>query len=400
MRLSDAVLHFPFTPAPYGEPPLEYDRLRREAPVTPVILPTGQRVWLVTGYADAQTVVSDPRFSRDVRSAGLAVGTGTDFFVISGSFMYMDPPDHTRLRRLVQPFFTPRYLKPLLTSVEALADDCFDRFAESGPPADLVSQFAFPFTVRVACQVLGIQEVDIPVLRFWAETIPSLTRSTSAEIERAVGEMGRWLTVELHAKREEPRDDLLTALVTAQDSGHITENEALNLARLMVFAGQDSPGNLISRGALLLMRHPDQWAALCADPSLVDGAVEEILRYSMTSGTGLTHPTVACEDVTLSGVRIQAGEVVVSPLIAANRDPSTFTEPNTFDIARTDATSHITFGKGIHYCLGAPLARIQLRVAFGGLARRFPAIRRGDTTDLTWSTDLLPNRIKELMVTW
>ncbi|UUN25297.1 cytochrome P450 [Streptomyces sp. FIT100] len=400
MRLSDAVLNFPFTPAPHGEPPPDYAHLRRNAPVTPVILPTGHRVWLVTGHADTQTVLSDPRFSRDVRSAGLAIATGTDFFVVSGSFMYMDPPDHTRLRRLVQPFFTPRYLKPLTSAVEALADECLDGFTGLGPPADLVAQFAFPFTVRVTCRLLGMEVSDLAVFRSWVETIPSLTRSTADEIGQAVADMGAYLTEQLHAKRERPGDDPLTVLVNAQDTGRITEEEALNLARLLFFAGQDSPGNLIARGALLLMRHPDQWAALCADPSLVDGAVEEILRHSMTSGTGLTHPTVATEDLTLSGVRIRAGEVVVAPLIAANRDPGRFTEPDTFDITRADAASHLAFGKGIHYCLGAPLARIQLRAAFGRLARRFPAIRRADTGDLAWSTDMLPNRIKELTVTW
>ncbi|GGV55753.1 cytochrome P450 [Streptomyces spectabilis] len=400
MRLADAVLHFPFVPAPYGEPPVEYARLRKEAPVTPVILPTGHRVWLVTTYKDALTVGSDPRFSRDVDKAGLAVSTGADFFVISGSFMYMDPPEHTRLRRVVQPFFTPRYLRHLSATVEHIADGCFDRFTSLGPPGDLVGQLAYPFTLQVTCHLLGIKEADVEASRSWAEVIPSLTRSTAAEIEQAAAEMSRYLRAQLDVKRTEPRNDLLTALVSAQESGQLSEREVLNLARLMFFAGQDSPTNLITRGTLLLIRHPDQWAALCADLSLVDGAVEEILRYSMTSGTGLTHAAVATQDVTLSGVRIRAGEAVVCPLIAANRDPSRFTEPDTFDITRTDATSHIAFGKGIHYCLGAPMARIQLRVAFRNLARRFPEIRRTDTTALTWSIDLLPNRIKELNVTW
>jgi cytochrome P450 len=401
MRLADARLTFPFESGPHGEPPEEYRKLREESPVTPVILPSGDRVWLVTGYADAKTVGLDPRFSRDVRAAGLKISTGRDFFVISESFMYMDPPEHTRLRRIVQPFFTQEFLGSLTPKVEEAAARWFAEFARLSPPADLAGRLAYPFTNQVTCDLLGVPAAEVELFLKWAEVIPSLTRSTAAEIQQAADEMKRYLLGWLDAKRTEPGDDLLTALVIAEDAGELTERETLNLARLMYFAGQDSPTNLMTRGTLVLLNSPDQLDTLRRDPSLIDRAVEEILRFSMVSGTGLTHPTVATEDVTLSGVVIRAGEVVVTPYIAANRDPAQFDDPDIFDITRHDARGHLAFGHGIHYCLGAPLARIQLRVWFRSLVEHFPTLRPAKRlNEPVWSPDLLPNRMKELVVTW
>jgi cytochrome P450 len=342
----------------------------------------------------------DRRFSRDVQSRGLVVSTGRDYYVAAGSFMYMDPPDHTRLRRLVQPFFTPRYLQQFQQLVDRAADMCFQRLAEAGQPADLVGQLAYPFTMRVTCDLLGIKEVNVDLFRSWAEVIPSLTRCSAEEIERSLKEMDRYLTDQLDAKRTEPRDDMLTTLVAAHDAGELTTTQTLNLARLMFFAGQDSPTNLIVRGMKVFMRHPGQWEKLIADDRLINNAVEEILRYSMISGTGLTHIAVATEDLTLAGVRIRAGESVVTPLIAANRDPQKFTDPDTFDITRSDASSHLAFGHGIHYCLGAPLARLQLRAAFRHLVQGFRGIHEVQTAEPTWTADMMTNRMTELRVAW
>jgi cytochrome P450 len=396
---SAEAVGFPFRSSG-GEPPEEYRRLREHSPVSPVVLPSGDTAWLVTRHRDIRTVASDPRFSRDI--ATIRIGTGRDYFVSSGSFMNADPPGHTRLRRLVRPFFTATALRAFEPTVHRAARECFDRFTRLGPPADLVGQLAYPFTVRVTCALLGVEdETDVDLARSWAEVIPSLTRASAADIDRATEEMGDYLTQLLDRKTTRPGADLLSAVAAARAAGEVTDREAVNLARLMFFAGQDSPTNLMTRGTLLFLRHPDQWTTLRRDPDLVDAAVEEILRYAMVSGTGLTHVAVAVEDVELSGTVIPAGAAVIFPYIAANRDPAAFHRPDTFDITRTDTGDHLAFGHGIHYCLGAPLGRIQLRVWFRTLATRFPDLRlAADESELSWSTDLLPNRVKELAVAW
>ncbi|MFI7543617.1 cytochrome P450 [Actinoplanes sp. NPDC049599] len=391
-------------PYPFSEPdrltldPL-YAELRRREPVTRVRLPFGEEAWLATRYQDVKVVLGDPRFSR-----AAAVGRDEPRISpqpISGGIMSMDPPDHSRLRRLVAKAFTARRVEQLRPGTAAIAAELIDAMVAAGPPADLVESFSTPLPVRVICRLLGVPPSDQHLFRTWSEAIVSTTSLPPETIIEYLGSLQAYMAGLIAERRETPTDDLIGALVQArdEDNDRLTEQEMVELAAGLLAAGHETTVTQISNFVYVLLTHPEQLAILRARPELVPGAVEELLRYVPLGAAGL-FARYATEDLELSGVRIRAGEPVIAAMSAANRDATVFDEPDRLDITR-GAGPHLGFGHGVHHCLGAQLARMELQVALGTLLHRLPELRLAvDEKRLEWKSGLLVRGLRALPVTW
>jgi cytochrome P450 len=356
-----------------------YTRLREETSVYRARLPNGLETWQVTRYEDARLVLADRRFSHAedaLRTAGVFLGSEALF---GPSLMTSDPPDHTRLRRLVSRAFTPRRVEGLRRRVQEIVDQLLDAMAPRGE-ADLISAFAFPLPITVICELLGVPSEDRDDLRAWTRRMVVIP-GTEEERERArqgALALQRYLSRLVAQRKAEVRTDLvdgaqpdlLSALIIARDEeGRLSERELVGTMNLLLFAGHETTANLIGNGMLALFRHPDQLRLLRERPELLPSAIEEFLRYEGPSQRGTFR--VAMEDVRLSGVSIPAGSVVMVMIGSADRDSQRFADPDRLDITRASG-EHLAFGHGIHYCLGAPLARMEGQVAFGALLSRFP----------------------------
>jgi len=364
-----------------------YAGLRREAPVQPVEL-NGMETWLVTRYEDAYAALADRRLSKDprraeeaLRRAGIIVGDDGRSVGFGPNMLMSDPPDHTRLRRLVLEAFAPRRVEAMRPRVQEIADDLVDAVAPSGR-ADLVEDYAFPLPMTVICELLGVPVGDRDDFRTWAA---ALLKSPGAPEARAVKVTGlRALQdyfAELVVRRRpdmrvdlpgEGQPDLVSALIAANDhGGRLDEGELIGMLTLLLVAGHETMVHLICNGMLALLEHPDQLELLRARPELLPGAIEEALRYDAPVQRATLR--IATEDVVVGGVAVPAGSVVVVVIGSADRDPSRFVDPDRFDIQRAD-NPHLSFGHGIHFCLGAPLARIEGQIAIGTLLARLPGI--------------------------
>ncbi|GAA3348399.1 cytochrome P450 [Amorphoplanes nipponensis] len=389
---------------PFSEPdrlnldPL-YAELRREEPVTRVRLPYGEEAWLATRYQDVKVVLGDPRFSR-----ALSVGRDeprTSPQQIGGGILSMDPPDHSRLRRLVAKAFTARRVEQLRPATTAIADELVDAMAAAGPPADLVEAFSTPLPVRVICMLLGVPPTDQHLFRTWSEAIISTTSLSQETIVGYLGSLHAYMAGLIAQRRETPTDDLIGAMVQArdEDNDRLTEQEMVELAAGLLAAGHETTVTQISNFMYVLLTHPEQLAVLRARPELVPDAVEELMRY-VPLGAASAFARYATEDLELSGVRIRAGEPVIAALSSANRDAAVFEEPDRLDLTR-GAGPHIGFGHGVHHCLGAQLARMELQVALGTLLRRLPGLALAvDDKELPWKSGLLVRGLRSLPVTW
>jgi cytochrome P450 len=310
-----------------------------------------------------------------------------------------DPPDHTRLRRLVTKGFTPRRIDALAPRIQQITDELLDAMlAEPSRRADLVAAFAFPLPMTVICDLLGVPELDRDAFRRWSN---EMVARTSPEAEaRAYEEMPAYLAELIAAKRARPGDDLLSALIHAADADgdRLSPEELIGMSVLLLIAGHETTVNLIGNGMRALFSHPDQLTALRADFGLLDGAIEEMLRYDGPVETCTDR--LALEDVEIGGVTIPAGSTVLITMADADRDPARFKDPDRFDIRR-DARGHIAFGHGLHYCLGAPLARLEGRIAFRTLLERCPDLAQdADEADLPWMPGLLIRGVRRLPVRW
>jgi len=307
----------------------------------------------------------------------------------------LDPPDHERLRKLVNKAFTARRvseLRPRITAITAgLLDDMSTR-----REVDLLASFAFPLPITVICELLGVPVADRDQFRAWSATIVADT--VSPEVFQAdAGAMVRYFQTLLAARRREPADDLLSALISARDEGdHLSENELLSMAFLLLVAGHETTVNLIASGTLALLLNPGELARLRADPSLLGSAVEELLRYVNPVNNATFR--FAAEPVEIGGVPIGPNEVVFVSLSGANRDPARHTDPDRLDLGR-DCGGHVAFGHGIHYCLGAPLARLEAEIAFRGLLERFGSMTLAVPADeLRWRPSTLIHGLESLPV--
>ncbi|MFF3456140.1 cytochrome P450 [Streptomyces sp. NPDC002730] len=378
-----------------------YARLRADGPVHQVRAPDGEELWLVVGHDACRAAFTDPRLSRawmKSGSIGQIINTDQDQPALAHMLM-SDPPDHTRLRRLVAREFTPRRIDTLAPRIQKITDGLIDAMlADEERRADLIDSFAFPLPMTVICELLGVPELDRDAFRGWSN---EMVARTSPEAEaRAYEEVPAYLGELIAAKRAAPGEDLLSAMIHAVDEGgdRLSPRELIGMSVLLLIAGHETTVNLIGNGMRALFAHPGQLAALRADFGLLDGAVEEMLRYDGPVETCTDR--LALEDVEMGGAVIPAGSTVLIAMADADRDPERFKDPDRFDIRR-DARGHIAFGHGLHYCLGAPLARLEGRIAIRTLLERCPDVAPdADEAELPWMPGMLIRGVRKLPVRW
>lgn len=367
-----------FLPEHWADPYPRYRELREKAPILRV---EQYDEWICTRYADCEAILRDPRWSsnpahrrtkRPVDQMTFRDSVGENDFPV---LLFMDPPDHTRLRKLVSKAFTPRTVERLRPHIQELVDGILDGAEEKGE-MELIAELAYPLPVTVICELMGVPTEDQHLFGPWSSDASRLLDGDLDEQTAMRGLAGSMQLINyfnelFEDRRRSPRDDLVSALLAAEEQGDkLTEEELRATVVLLFIAGHETTMNLIGNGTYALLRNRDQFAKLAADPSLAPNAVEEVLRFD-----GPVHLTgrIPLEDIEVGGHRFEAGEQVVTLLAAANRDPARFDRPDELDIRRPDI-QHLTFSLGMHYCLGAALARVEGQVALGTLARRFPAL--------------------------
>jgi cytochrome P450 len=375
-----------------------YARLRRDEPLTRIRMPFGEPAWLATRHADVRTVLGDPRFSRaasvgrdEPRNSARRQDTG---------ILGMDPPEHTRLRRLVAKAFTARRVEQLRPRTRAVADDLVDGMLAAGPPADLVEHLATPLPIRVICDLLGVPVADQDRFHTWSEAIVSTTSLTPEVAQQYIDNLFAYMGELIARRRREPTDDLLGAMVRARDADdRLAEDEVVRLAAGLLAAGHETTVTQIPNFVYVLLTHPDEWDRLRAEPALVPSAVEELMRF-VPLGASSAFARYALEDVELGGVLVRAGEPVVVSIPSANRDETVFAEPDRLDLTR-QANPHLGFGHGVHHCIGAQLARMELQVVLETLVDRTPGLRLAvPEPELTWKSGLLVRGLVAMPVSW
>jgi cytochrome P450 family 107 subfamily K polypeptide 1 len=393
-----------------------YEEMRARCPVSRAIVTSGEGsegnrgffnrpLWLVTDYEEGSRALLDRAITVEMTSVltpeqlAQLPETPEEFKPLQRNILTVDPPEHTRLRKLVQPSFTASAIEKLRPRIQQIVDDLLDATeaaaAERGESApdrqmELISQFSYPLPVTVICEMLGIPPEDREQTRRWSEDLLSAQSPERVEeIGRNIGEFIAYLRDLFAQKRENPGDDLISQLLYVEVEGdRLTEDEVLAMVFILFVAGHITTVNLIANGVFALLTHPDQAAQLRADQSLAVNAVEEILRYYGPAET--TTPRFAREDVELGGQAIAKGDPLLVVLAAADRDPARFADPQAFDITRDDVNRHIAFGKGVHACLGAPLARLEGQIAIETLFRRYPDLRLAvPESEITWAPSFL-----------
>ncbi|HEX2274787.1 MAG TPA: cytochrome P450 [Acidimicrobiales bacterium] len=386
-------------PAEYRADPYPlYDWVRGNDPVHRA--PDGN--WVLVRYADASFVLRDPRFSNNPSWLGpeaMAQGA-TSPIRVAGSrvMMFLDPPDHTRLRSLVSKAFTPKVVEGLRPRIQALVDEALDAVAEQGE-MDVLADLGYPLPTIVICELLGVPVEDRELFKDWsADASRLLDGHLPSDVETrglaATMQLAQYFTDLVEKRKADPRDDLLSAMIAAEEGGQrLTHEELLTTSTLLLLAGFETTMNLVGNGVLVLLQHPSELARLRSDPALDRPAVEELLRFE-----GPVHVTarIATTDVEVGGQLIRKGEQAAVVLAAANRDPDQFADPNRLDVGRAD-NRHLAFAAGAHYCLGAALARIEARAAIATLVRRFPDLALV-TTEPQWRDHFVIRGLKELRV--
>ena len=411
--MAEVLTYNPFLPEVREDPYPQYRALREADPVhrSPFL-----DMWVLTRYEDVAQVLRDHRFSADrtkwesfQRQGGAAdpgspgqrpqggIPPQVEGFDPVRSLLSLDPPDHTRLRTLVTKAFTPRVVEQLRPQAQAIVDEALDRAAALGE-MELIEHLAYPLPVAVIAGMLGVPRDDWPQFREWSRVLVSSLDPVAlpdpeliAAVRGAQDALFEYLGGVVAARRREPRDDLISALIAVEERGDVlNERELLVMLNLLLVAGHETTVNLIGNGVLALLRNPDQLALLRRQPDVIESAVEELLRFD--SPVQLTG-RIAAEACELGGQQIRPGQLVLTLLGAANRDPLQFADPDRLDLTRSP-NQHFSFGRGIHFCLGAPLARLEGRIAIGSLVRRFPELRqageavRGETITLRGLTRL------------
>lgn len=403
-NVTDAVELVPLDEDSYYQDPVGFfARLRESRPVAPVWMPDYGRVWIITRYADVRVALTDPRLANKICHWPGGGQSFPDEAAGVHALLNTDPPEHTRVRPLVQKAFTPRRAGQLRPRTKEIAAGLLDELTARGDVVDLLGGYARPLPITVICELLGIPVAD----RGWIWVTVTDYGKGGEELQRVPRELAAYFTGLIAAKRAEPGNDLLSALVLAHDNAHdnaeedgagaaLTATELLSAAYHLVMAGFDTTVNLIASGTLALLTHPGEMARLRQDPSLLPAAVEELLRFA----NPVNHVTArfTTEDLPIGGVVIPAGEQVLIAISSADRDPAQFPDPDRLDLGR-DTSGHVAFGHGIHYCLGAPLARMEAEVALGALLARFPEISLAvSPRELRWRPVSLMNGLESLPV--
>ena len=384
----------PFEQAHPLQAPPTLQALQAQGPVHPVRTPTGDPAWLVTGYQEVRQLLDDPRLGRSHPDPERAARTG-ESALFGGPLGDFDTEaaDHARMRSLLQPHFTPRRIRALRPRVEALTAALLDELARHGPPADLVQALAVPLPVLVICELLGVPYADRDRFRAWTRDVSDVRdRSRS---EHGLAELFGYGQQLVARKRAQPADDVISRLCATAGTG---DDEIAMLSMFLLFAGHETTVVAIGTGTLLLLTHPAQWRALATDPALVPAAVEEMLRAGGQGGGGI--PRYARTGLRIADVTVQAGDLVLLDNGAANHDRTAFIGPERFEVTRP-AVSHLSFGHGARYCIGAPLARIELQTVFSQLIPRFAGMRlAAGVEELTLDTGVVTGGLVRLPVTW
>ncbi|MET7343334.1 cytochrome P450 [Streptomyces sp. NPDC058369] len=376
---------------PYGV----YQRLRSASPVHRITGPDGSPAWIVTRYDDVRQALQDSRLSLDKRHstggyAGFALPPALD-----ANLLNMDPPDHTRLRRLVGSAFTPGRIQRLREPIRKTAEQLLDPLGEHGR-IDLIPSYAAPLAITVICDLLGVPDHHRVDFRGWTHALVAPDPARPAATREAVAAMLGFFTELLADKRRRPADDLLSDLIGVREaSDALGDDELMSLAFLLLLAGFENTVHLLGNAVFALLRHPRQLALVREDPALLPGAVEELARFDGPALLAIRR--FATEDLVLGGVTVGAGQTVLLSLAAANRDPERFEDPDRLDIGRT-ATGHLALGLGIHYCLGATLARTETEIALATLFARLPDLRVAADVEPRWRPSLRSRSLTALQV--
>lgn len=382
------------------EPDPQYADLRRSEPVCRVQLPYGPPAWLVTDYHLTKAVLGDTRFSR-----AAAVGrenpreSVVDISQVADSVLSMDPPAHTRIRRLVGKAFTPRRVAELRPRAAEIALGLLDDVVAAGPPADLVAQFSFALPAIIICELLGIPDADRQMFRSWTDSIVSTTTVTSVQEQDAYLHLVGYTAGLFADRRERPGDDLITALVQARENDdRLSESELLVLGMALLVAGYETTAHQITNMTYTLLTNPPLLQQLKQQPELLPGAVEEMLRFNVFGSA--INPRIATTDVKLGDILIRAGDPVLCSRSSANRDENVFSNADALDFTR-DPNPHIAFGYGAHFCLGANLARMELQVALGSILSRLPGVRIAvPEHSLTWHSETIMRGLAAFPIAW
>ena len=377
--------------------------LRASDPVYRTALSDKTSVWLITRYDDVNALLRDGRFTKNRRSAltqeqlRKLPWTPPMFRPLERNMLDLDPPDHTRLRSLVHKAFTPSLVEQMRSRTQAIADDLLDRVLWLGE-MDLIRDFALPLPMTIITEMLGVPAKDHDKFHRWSKAVVSLTSpSPTLRVIPAVWKFIRYLRQFFKLRRREPQDDLVSALIKAEEAGDkLNEDELLAMVFLLLIAGHETTLNLIGNGTLALLENPNEMSKLRSQPSLVKGAVEELLRY--TSPVLMTTERYARENAMIHGVTIPRGEMTLGVIGSANRDETVFDKPDELHITR-DPNKHVSFGQGIHFCLGAPLARMEAQIAFTTLMRRLPDLRlKNSPHSLRWRPSMILRGLASLPV--
>jgi biflaviolin synthase len=396
----DPHVHFWAVPDLTG---LDFDpllaRLLHEDPVSRVRLPHGEgHAWLVTRYEDVKFVSMDLRFSRQAVYGRSITRLAPHFIPMEGAVGFADPPDHTRMRRVVARAFSARALRALRDHAQDVMDRLLDRLERHGPPADLMALVNRPFPLAMVSELMGVPEGDQPLMAQWSDTIISAGAGRDSS-ERAKGEMARYFTELIGRSHGTGKEFLAAVLADAIDEDTLDEQEAVGLAVLIQIGGAHAVRNNSANMVYALLTHPEHLARLRADPALLPQAVDELLRYiPHRNAVGLSR--IALEDVEVGGVRIPAGDAVYVSYLTANRDPDVFADPGTLDFDR-GYNPHVAFGHGPHFCPGSALARIESEILLSTLWTRFPDLRIAvPDEEIRWQRGALIRGPETLPVTW
>lgn len=392
------------------DPVAFFTRLREQGPLIRLTIPfEGGESWIVTNYEDTIAVLKDPRFIKDVQKivppqadqgvAGERASVIQRFLTQRRDMLTVDPPDHTRLRGLVSKAFTPRMIEQLRPRIQQIANELLDAVQAQGK-MDLIADFAFPLPITVISEMLGIPVADRQQFRSWSQTLVTAPSGPELEAKGAIIEtFFQYIKAFLADKRTHPGLDLTSSMIQAEERGDtLSETELISTIFLLIVAGHETTVNLIGNGVLALLLHPDQMNLLRADPSLLPSAIEELLRY--TAPVSISSPRWASEDITIHGELIHKGEMVFVSLVGADTDPQHFSDPEVLDILRQE-NQHVAFGKGMHFCLGAPLARLEGQIAIGTLLQRLPNLHLASQPEqLIWTSTPILRGLTSLPVTF
>ncbi|MEH7120477.1 cytochrome P450 [Neobacillus vireti] len=375
-----------------------YKEIRETDPIYRFLMPNGHLAWIITKYKEAVEILNDSRFVTNYPGNNQTTEPKLPPHqeIISRNLLSVNPSDHRRLRRLVQKAFTPRMVERLRGRIEEITNQLLDRVQHKGE-MNLIDDFAFPLPIIVICEMLGIPIEDQDKFREWSDVIMEGVNNPnfSQQSEQVMIEFVDYLKELIGKRRNNMQQDLISDLISVEDEGDVlTEHELYALIFVLIIAGHETTVNLIGNGVLALLEHPDQKEMLKSQPELIHSAIEEILRYN--GPAEVSNIRFATEDVEFRGKHIHKGDMLFVALSSANRDSAQFINPDTLDITR-GANNHIAFGKGVHYCLGAPLARLEGEIAINTLLKRMPELRlKSDQSLIEWRTGMIIRGVKEI----